>query len=54
MKVGDIVEVVVKRDDKEVAVKLPLQQRMDKHIFVEMENVTDRQKFFRDVWQRNL
>ena len=54
MKVGDIVEVVVKRGDKEVAVKLPLQQRMDKHIFVEMENVTDRQKFFRDVWQRNL
>ena len=54
MKVGDIVDVVVKRGDKEVAVKIPLQQRMDTHVFVEMENVTDQQKFFRDVWQRNL
>ena len=54
MKVGDIVDVVVKRSDKEVAVKIPLQQRMDKHVFVEMENVTDQQKFFRDVWQKNL
>jgi predicted metalloprotease with PDZ domain len=54
MKVGDIVDVVVKRDDKEVAVKIPLQQRMDTHIFVEMESVTDQQKFLRGVWQKNL
>ena len=54
MKVGDIVEVVVKRGDKEVAIKLPLQQRMDKHIFEELDQISEQQKFFRDVWKKNL
>ena len=54
MKVGDIVDIVVKRGDKEVAVKIPLQQRMNTHVFVEMESVTEQQKFLRDVWKKNL
>ena len=54
MNVGDTVEVVVKRGDQEVATKIPLQQRMDKHLFEEMDQLTEQQKLLRDVWKRNL
>lgn len=54
MKVGDTVMVVVKQEDKEVTVAIPLQQRMDRHIFEEMDKITEQQKFLRDVWRKNL
>ena len=54
MNIGDTVEVVVKRNENEVAVKIPLQQRFDKHLFESMDQITEQQKFLRDVWQRNL
>jgi predicted metalloprotease with PDZ domain len=54
MNVGDTVEVVVKRNGNEVKANLPLQQRMDRQVFEEMEQITDQQKFLRDVWKRNL
>jgi len=54
MKVGDLVNIVVQREDKEVEVSVPLQQRMDKYIFEEMENLSPEQKLLRDVWSKNL
>ncbi len=54
MKVGDTVEVVVKRNENEVAVEIPLQQRFDKHLFEPMDQLTEQQKFLREVWKKNL
>jgi predicted metalloprotease with PDZ domain len=54
MSIGDTIEVAVKRDGKEVTAQIPLQRRVDRHIFVEMEQPSEQQKFLRDVWQRNL
>ena len=54
MSIGDTVEIIVKRDDVEIPAKLTLKQRMDKHIFEEMENHTEDQKNLRDVWTKNL
>jgi predicted metalloprotease with PDZ domain len=54
MKVGDLVETVLQRGDKEVTVSVPLQQKIDKHIFSEMENLSLEQKLFRDAWSKNL
>ena len=54
MNVGDIVETVVQRDDEEVKVNVPLQQKMDRHIFSEMENLSPEQKSLREAWSKNL
>jgi predicted metalloprotease with PDZ domain len=54
MKVGDLVDVVVQRGDKVVEVDVPLQQRMDKYTFEEMENLTTKQKMLREAWSKNL
>ncbi len=47
MNVGDTVEVVVKRGDKEIAAAIPLQQRKDKHIFEEMDQTYRVAKIFK-------
>ncbi|MCH7773181.1 MAG: serine protease [Bacteroidetes bacterium] len=44
MNVGDPCDIVVKRDDEEIELALILQQRMDKHIFEEMDNLTEEEK----------
>ena len=44
MSVGDSVDVVVERDSKEIDVKVVLQQRIDHHIFEEMDELTAEQK----------
>jgi len=54
MNVGDQCDIVDKRDDEEIELTLTLQQRMDKHIFEEMDELTEKQKFLRSVWQKNL
>ena len=54
MNVGDPCDIVVKRDDEEIELALILQQRIDKHIFEEMDELTEEQKFLRSVWQKNL
>ena len=54
MKIGDRVDIIVKREDKEVSVSVPLQQRVDKYIFKEMENLTAEQKMLREAWSKNL
>jgi predicted metalloprotease with PDZ domain len=54
MKIGDPVDIVVQRGDKEVEVSVPLQQRMDKYIFEEMRNLTAEQKMLREAWSKNL
>ncbi len=54
MNVGDTCQVVFKRNDEEIELALILQQRMDKHIFEEMDELTEEQKFLRSVWQKNL
>lgn len=54
MNVGDTCQVVFKRNGEEIELTLTLQQRMDKHIFEEMDELTEDQKFLRSVWQKNL
>ena len=54
MKIGELVDIVVQRGDKEVEVNVPLQQRMDKHIFEEQDNLTTEQKMLREAWSKNL
>lgn len=54
MKVSEIVEVIVKRGEEEILASVPLQQRMDKHIFEPMEQITEQQKLLREAWLKNL
>lgn len=54
MQVGDTCEVVVERNGKQVDIPAILHQRMDKHIFEDMGELTEEQKFLRDAWLRNL
>lgn len=54
MKAGDSVEVIVQRDGKNFPVEIELQQRVTKHIFEEMQELSEQQKFLRNVWQKNL
>jgi predicted metalloprotease with PDZ domain len=54
MKIGDLVDIVVQRGDIEVELSVPLQQRIDKYIFEEMENSTAEQKMLREAWSKNL
>jgi predicted metalloprotease with PDZ domain len=54
MEIGETVKVVVQRDEKEVEVNVPLQQRIERHIFEEIENPTEQQLKFREAWSRNL
>ena len=54
MAVGDTADVVVKRGDEEIEIKIPLQQRMDKHIFESMKNLNEDQEKLRDAWLKNL
>jgi len=54
MEVGELVDIVVQRADKEVKINLPLQQRTDKHIFEEMEKPTEEQLRLREAWSQNL
>jgi predicted metalloprotease with PDZ domain len=54
MKVGDVVDVKVLRGDEELEIKVPLQQRMDKYIFEDMENPTQEQLQMREAWSKNL
>jgi predicted metalloprotease with PDZ domain len=54
LNVGDLCELVIERDGSEIKISVPLQQRMDRHIFEEMDDITEDQKFLRDVWTRNL
>lgn len=54
MKFDEMVDVVVQRGDEEVEVSIPLQQRTDKHIFEEMEELTTEQTKLRKAWSKNL
>ena len=54
MNFGEKVNIVVQRGDKEVEVNVPLQQRKDKHIFEEMENLNEEQLKLREAWSKNL
>jgi len=54
MRVGDLVDIVVRRGEEEIEVKIPLQQKTDTHIFEEMENLTSEQKMLRNSWSKNL
>lgn len=54
MKTGDIVDITVQRGEEEVVIKIPLQQKMDQHIFEKMENPTEEQLQLRKAWLKNL
>ena len=54
MKVGDTVNIIVERGNEEVTLDVTLRQRMDKHIFEEMENPTSNQLKLRESWSKNL
>ena len=54
MKVGEPVDIVVRRGNEEIETTLTLQQRMDRHVFEEMENPTAEQIKLREAWSKNL
>lgn len=54
MNIGDTCNIVIKRDGEEIELDAVLMQRMDRHVFEEMENLTEEQKLLRDAWSRNL
>ncbi|MBK9096634.1 MAG: peptidase [bacterium] len=54
MKTGNIVDITVQRGEEEVVIRVPLQQKMDRHIFEEMENPTEDQLKLRETWLKNL
>jgi len=54
MNVGDPYEMVVKRDGIEIVLNCELLQRKTRHVFKELENISDEQKSFRDIWSQNL
>ena len=54
MKVGDPYELVVRRGETEVTIKAKLVQRMKRHVFEEMKNLTDRQEFLRERWMKTM
>jgi len=54
MNVGETVNVLVLRGDEEVEVSVTLSQRMDRNIFEEMENPSEKQLQLREVWSKNL
>ena len=53
-KIGDPLEFTIRRDDKVIKIKGTLLQPVDKHVFVEMETLTDQQKMLREAWSKNL
>jgi predicted metalloprotease with PDZ domain len=54
MKVGESVDIVVRRGNEEIEATLTLQQRMDRHLFEEMEKPAAEQIKLRDAWSQNL
>jgi len=54
MQVGETVDIVVRRVNEEIKATLTLQERMDRHIFEEMENPTAEQIKLREAWSKNL
>jgi predicted metalloprotease with PDZ domain len=54
MTIGDSANVVVKRGDEEVELNIPLQRKMDKHIFESKDNLNEDQEKLRDAWLKNL
>jgi predicted metalloprotease with PDZ domain len=54
MNIGDSCDIVIKRNEEELELTAVLWQRTDRHVFEEMENLTEEQKFLRDAWSRNL
>jgi predicted metalloprotease with PDZ domain len=54
MSFGEPVDIVVRRGDEEIEFSVPLQQRMDRHIFEEMEDPSEEQINLREAWSKNL
>ena len=54
MKVGESVVIIVQRGDEEIEFSVPIQQKMDRHIFEEMEELTAEQIKLREAWSKNL
>jgi predicted metalloprotease with PDZ domain len=54
MSIGESVDIVVRRGDEDIEVSVPIQQRIDTHIFEEMENLTAEQIKLREAWSKNL
>jgi hypothetical protein len=49
-----MVEIVVQRGDEEIEFSVLIQQKMDRHIFEEMEELTAEQIKLREAWSKNL
>ncbi len=54
MSIGESVDIVVRRGDEDIEVSVPIQQRIDTHIFEEMEKLTAEQIKLREAWSKNL
>ncbi len=54
MKVGDPYELVVRRGDQNISISGKLIPRMLRHVFEESDSITEKQKFLREQWMKNL
>jgi len=54
MSVGDLYEIVVRRDGNEITLNGELLQRKTRHVFQEMKKLTLKQQAMRESWMNNL
>jgi predicted metalloprotease with PDZ domain len=53
-KIGDPLTMKVKRDGTIISINGEFLQMIEKHVFVEMDSLTEEQINFRKIWSRNL
>jgi predicted metalloprotease with PDZ domain len=54
LPIGDTCDLVVRRNDEEVEVIETLKERVNRHIFESVEELTEEQKLLREAWSKNL
>ena len=54
MKVGDPVDLLVKRGDETIELTIHLSLKVDYHVFEDLNTITKEQKFLREQWMQNL
>ncbi len=54
LDIGDSINLLVRRDGKEVEVTVKLKQRISRHLFEEVDEPNSSQILLREVWSKNL
>lgn len=54
LNVGDIIKVLVRRNGEEVELSVKLKQRISRHVFEEVDELSDSQRLLREAWVKNL